>query len=183
MSFPVSKARRKQKTADTTYRSPKRPRNKRQTADIVYLGDTDLRNSLQARLNALLAPVSAPVPDLTANDQWMDVDHDEPDNLGAPIIEEPPPIATNQEDSADISLPANTIKYQRRIVPNSADYRLYNKWIAIIPTLVDDYIHYYNATIGKRAEPCPDEIYREECGCQAEKLKVATLTCLYHDCE
>lgn len=181
MSFPVSKARKKQKVTDTTYRSPRRPRNKGQTADIVYLGDTDLRDSLQARLNALLAPASAPVPD---DGPWMDVDGNEPDSMSVPTNEEQPPIETNQEDSAEVPLPANPIKSQRRILPNSADHRLYNKWIALIPTLVDDYIKYYNTTIGKRAEPCPDEIYREsDCTCRGDNVKVTILTCLYHDCE
>lgn len=182
-SFPLSKARKVQKVADTSaYRSPKRRRDKRRTAEIVYSGDIGLRDRLQARLNALLA--RTPVPDTHADEDWMDVDNNEPDSLGAQAIEELSPVETDRKDSAEDSLPTDTTKSQRRILPNSADFRLYNKWIAIIPTLVDDYIQYYNTTIGKRAEPCPDEIYREsECGCLPAKLKVTTLTCLYHDCE
>ncbi|KZP31005.1 hypothetical protein FIBSPDRAFT_945504 [Athelia psychrophila] len=182
-SFPLSKARKKQKVADTSaYCSPRRPRDKRRTAEVIYSGDTDFLDRLQARLNTFLAPTAFSDP--TADDAWMDVDRNEPDSLGAQTIEEPPPPETDHKDFAENSLPTEITKSQCRILPNSADFRLYNKWIAIIPTLVEDYIQYYNTTIGKRAEPCPDEIYREsECGCLADKPKVTTLTCLYHDCE
>lgn len=179
-SFPLSRARKKQKVADTsTYRSPKRPRDKRRTAEVIYSGDTELRDKLQARLNALLAPT--PIPDPHVEDEWMDIDNHEPDFQAA---EERPLVETNRKDSMEESLPIETTKSQRRILPNSADYRLYNKWMTIIPSLVDDYMQYYNATIGKIVGPCPEEIYREsECACPGDKLKVTTLTCLYHDCE
>lgn len=183
MFYPMSNARRKQKISNSPYSSPHRPRRKEKTSTVIYEGNTALRDSLQARLDAMLRP--APVsdlPDSNTGDPWMDID--ENDNLVDENIQEVPPAEPDHEEPLQEPSPSkdDTTK-SRRILPSTADYRLYNEWMKIIPTLVDDYIQYANATMGERIGPTPEEIYRQGCKCHDEKLKATTLTCLYGDCE
>lgn len=182
MSYPMSKARRKQKIANGPYSSPHRPRRKEKTFTVIYEGNTALRDSLQARLDTMLH--SAPVPDLpdsSAGDPWMDIAED--DDLVDENIQEMPPAEADHQEPAQEPSPNKDDTTKRRILPSTADYRLYNEWVKIIPTLVDDYIQYSNATMGQRIGPTPEEIHRQGCTCHDEKLKVTTLTCLYGDCE
>ncbi|KAF7977559.1 hypothetical protein HWV62_3356 [Athelia sp. TMB] len=187
MSSTLSKARRKQKVSNSPYSSPVRPRNKEKTAKVVYERDIERRDRLQAKLNALLqtsVPLAVPSStDPNDGDQWMDIDP--ADNLLAEIVEAPPldqpdqpqePVQDSGPTVVNVGSPS-----KRRILPNAADYRLYHEWMNIIPTLVDDYIHYANITMGKPPGPSPEEIFREGCVCHDEKLKVVTLTCLYVD--
>lgn len=182
MSYPLSKARRKQKITNSPYSSPRRPRNKGQTATVIYEGNTVLRDSLQAKLDALLnPPAPAASSDPNNAEQWMDVDENEnendaplPETLDNPLPDVPVQPAQPQESTANKGSPP-----KRHILPNAADYRLYNEWMAIIPTLVEDYIQYTNNMIGHAVGIGPDQISRQGCICGDRKLKITSLTCLY----
>lgn len=115
------------------------------------------------------------------DDQWMDVD--ESIELPFEVMEEIPAAEQPQVEVDPSPSKANTLQKQRHILPNAADYRLYHEWMEIIPSLVDDYLHYTNTTMGERIGPGPEEICREGCVCHDERLKATTLTCLYVDCE
>lgn len=135
--------------------------------------------SSKAKLDALLQ-IPAPVPLSPAqnnDDWWMDVDN----NNDPFIVKEPPLVQSDQPQEPAQEATPTRVKIttsKQRILPNAANYCLYHKWMTIVPTLVDDYLHYTNATMGKEPGPGCEEIHRESCSCYNEKLKATTLTCL-----
>ena len=182
----MSKARRTRKISDSPYSSPHRPRNKQQTAQVIYQGETDERDRLQARLDALLHPSPPSEPAVAAadperHDQWIDID--EPSEPLPEAMDTLPSLQTDQPPPEPADSSPGKGKSKRRILPNAADYRLYYEWMNIIPTLVDDYLEYTKATMGQPIGLGPEEIYRKGCVCDDEKLKSTTITCIYVDCE
>lgn len=181
MPYQTSKARRSMKVSNSPYSSPHRPRNKGKTSTVVFKGNVQLRDSLKAKLDALLKP---PVPSASSpepsSSMWMDVD--ETDSPLAETAPNPLPVQTDQPPVQESTTPSKVdtgTPSKRRILPNAADYRRYRKWTQLIPPLVDDYIRYTNDTIGRIIGPGPDEIMRNGCTCGNQKLKVTSLTCLY----
>jgi hypothetical protein len=89
-------------------------------------------------------------------------------------VEDPP---LRDQDMADITNEQHQTR--RRIVPNEAGIRLYNKWIALIPNLVDPFLAYITSSTGSRIVPVSDDLH-SECGAMCVKTSTRIL-CLYFD--
>ncbi|KZP10892.1 hypothetical protein FIBSPDRAFT_989058, partial [Athelia psychrophila] len=152
--------------------SPKKVRNSSSKKAKIYLGNLGQKERLLAQLADVLNPAKA--PEIAApNDEsdWMDIDNTAEITSGT---------ADNAESTT--APPSSPLKTKRRTQPNAAGYHLYDKWKQIVPSLVDEYLRYTNATIGKPVGPgCPSEIPRSDCACGNEKVKLSRLTCLYYD--
>lgn len=186
----------------THYLSPLKLRTSKAKNKKINLGDASRRAQLCSRLNAMLATRILPETPAADVSEWTDVAE-----LDASFTEVPEEVATlNSEEAMQVDSMRdedeqdegeddqhnegsdehydedNTSKRKRRILPNAASYRLYSKWREIVPCLVDEYLRYTNATIGKPIGlGCSSEISRSACACT--KLKQTSLTCLFYDRE
>ncbi|KZP33321.1 hypothetical protein FIBSPDRAFT_882070 [Athelia psychrophila] len=134
------------------YVSPKKARNSSSKRTKIYLGDPAQREQLRSKLANIFSPSKT-------TETTVPIDDADPDwmNVDNDTVE----VAEDAED---------------------AGYHLYDKWKKIVPGLVDKYLRYMNATIGKPVGPgCPSEIPRSDCTCGHERAKMSRLTCLYYD--
>lgn len=188
----------------THYLSPVKPRTSKAKNKKINLGDASRRAKLCSRLNAMLAPRILPETPAADISEWADVaDHDMlftevPEERKSPNPGEPMQVDLIRDDDKgdheegddnpdddhtdDYDDDHDAGKRKRRILPNAASYRLYSKWREMVPCLVDEYLRYTNATIGKPVGlGCSSVILRSACACA--KLKETSLTCLFYDCE
>lgn len=155
------------------FMSPKKSRNNTSKREQIFLGNPAQCDKLRTKLANLFNPQNTPeIADPSpAASEWMDID-----NTDFPL--------DPGDDNSTAAPPSSPLKPKRRILPNAAAYHLYHKWQVIVPALIDQYLQYTNATIGKPVGPgCPSEILRPECSCGHEKAKALTVTCLFYDRE
>ncbi|KAI1782383.1 hypothetical protein LXA43DRAFT_1068847 [Ganoderma leucocontextum] len=70
--------------------------------------------------------------------------------------------------------------HPRRVLPDAAAYQLYNNWLALVPTLVPDYLRYIKHTQGRLGHLFAVETYSCPRGCRS--LKDWDVQCLHFDC-
>ncbi|KAF7976360.1 hypothetical protein HWV62_6913 [Athelia sp. TMB] len=131
--------------------SPKKARTSTTKTAQIFLTQPGEGNELRAKLLNLLS--RQPAPETVEVDahgsEWMDVDADE-NQVPEDTPEDTPKDSMQDQNTNTPSHATNeTLKIKRRILPNTAAYHLYSKWQMIVPGLVDEYLRYLNATIGK----------------------------------
>lgn len=143
----------------TLHISPLKKQDKRKTSTFVTrIGHDAKLESLRERMASILAGKAAiaaqPVPaDPVPEEEWEDVNME--------VVVEDSPSSSNAS-VPDISLPKNA--NPRRILPNSADHTVFDRWKKVMPTLVDPLIRYIVSTNGRGLvakeeikSPCTDE--------------------------
>ena len=93
-----------------------------------------------------------------------------------PSLERPIQDHSSDLPSVDSQKESNT----RRVVPDEAAHRLYANWLALVPTLVTDYLGYMQRTQGRLGRPPGIEPYR--CPKGLCTLGSCEVLCLHFDC-
>lgn len=161
--------------------SPRKVRNSSSRRAKIYLASPGERDELRARLESLFSPPE--VPEITEPDpgagEWMDVDETDNTQVAAEAEQD-----TSLDRGSTTAPSLSPLKTKRRILPNTATYHLYHKWLNIVPGLVEEYLRYTNSTMGKPVgSGCLNEILRPDCTCGHQRAKMSSLTCLYFDRE
>ncbi len=98
------------------------------------------------------------------------------DDVGPGMSVEPMDL----DSTPDPSMDDPSAKRARRLVPDEPSQRLYANWLALIPSLLRDFLHYVRIIHGSTRRPSPQFVPVCEAGCS---LEVASLQCLYVDRE
>ena len=146
------------------FESPKRRRPMRKdSAIVVRPGLARHEHELSRRLNTLLGKPQDSVPSIDANPQ-----HAGPANYTADVLGD----SKHVEVSAQLAVPetvldsvplSSTDEQQipsRCSVPNDTALRLYHNWLALIPTLEDEYLSYMQRAQGRLGRPLQYEPHR-----------------------
>jgi hypothetical protein len=152
------------------FTSPLKKRDKKKSGIFVRAPLQDMkRKHLLAKLALLQEP---PTTALDATQSFPIAPDDGEMVDGMVEVEDPPP---NDQDVVDAANEARRI--HRRIVPNEAGIRLYNKWIELLP-LVDPFLAYITLSTGSPIAPV-NALHSE---CIKMCLKSSTqILCLYFD--
>jgi hypothetical protein len=153
------------------FTSPLKKRDKKKSGIFVRAPLQDMkRKHLLAKLALLQEP---PTTALDATQSFPIAPDDGEMVDGMVEVEDPPP---NDQDVVDAANEAR--RTHRRIVPNEAGIRLYNKWIELLPHLVDPFLAYITLSTGSPIAPV-NALHSE---CIKMCLKSSTqILCLYFD--
>ena len=161
------------------FESPKRRRSARKDSAVVLRpGLARREQKLTAKLDALLGKHKEPVPSIDDDFQIADsgVHHDDE------FAEEPVPLSMpeNALDSNSVSSPHRNEASSRRLVPNQTAQRLFDNWLALIPTLEDEYLSYMQRAQGRLGR----QLHSEPHHCVSRRCVTRTspVQCLYADC-
>ena len=147
------------------FSSPKRRRNKRKTqTQVVIPGQDAKRQCIRQRLDDLLNP-KLPVPPspITNNSPLNETVEDVPGDTDS---------IRHGDDHANEEIHHNSM-------PGVATSRLYDNWHAVIPTIIELYLHYLAETIGKPLTRPDAMLIGFHGGCEP---KCTSLLCLHFDC-
>ena len=163
------------------FESPKRRRPMRKdSAIVVRPGFARREQELTSRLDALLGKQKGPI-----NDEHQPADFiDDPTDVlnGGEDAQEPAQAAVPESlvDSIPISPPHGQQASPRRSLPKKAAQRLYDNWLALIPTLEDQYLSYMQRAQGRLGRQLDGEPYH--CTSRRCVTRTSTVQCLYADC-
>ena len=94
----------------------------------------------------------------------------------SPGLEPPPQNLSGDRPGPDSRAEPTT----KRVLPDETAHRLYANWLALVPTLVSDYLGYMQRTQGRLGRPSGIEAYSCPKGlCSLENREVL---CLHFDC-
>ena len=165
------------------FESPKRRRPMRKdSALVVRPGLARREKELTSRLDALLGKDKGFIPSL-------DEGFETPDSCGsfAGVMGE----GEDAEQPAQLPLPENILDSvressqekqapSRRVAPGQAVQRLYNNWLALIPTLEGAYLSYMQhaqGRLGRQPQGEPRHCVSRRCVARSSPVQ-----CLYADC-
>ncbi|KIN99430.1 hypothetical protein M404DRAFT_30479 [Pisolithus tinctorius Marx 270] len=147
------------------FSSPTKRHNKRKTqTNVIIPGQSAKWQCLLQQLSDLLNHKSSPSPLSTIN---------------SPPPEPTIPDALDDTDtiqhSGDELSPKDVADYS---MPSVAVDRLYDNWMAVIPTIIEPYLQYMAETVGKPLITYDKPLSGCQAGCE---LKHSSLLCLYFD--
>lgn len=157
------------------FTSPIKSRDPDKSRYVAPFGQTAKRRRLVERVQQLQAGISSgsTVPPATKPDPREPVLI--PDDL--PILEPPFEFeSTLEPDIVDPPSPTGT--FPRRTQPNQASLSLYHRWQSILPRLIDPYLEYISATMGRIPPLVTGVELKSTCG-GACVPKTATILCLF----
>ena len=165
------------------FESPKRRRPiRKDSAIVVRPGLAQREQELSARLNILLGKHQDPAPSIDEDPQFTDPVDYAADVLGDNKLAEVSPQLTVPDvlDSAPVSSTDEKQSPSRSSVPNETAQRIYHNWLALIPTLEDEYLSYMQRAQGRLGRPLQYEPHR--CISRRCVTKAWPVQCLYADC-
>ena len=175
---PPRPAKRSNQRVGEHFESPRKKRAPKKDSAIVVRPGLALRQQqLAAEINALLGTSSA--DDHSSEKEILGsadraIEHDD----SADCPEEH--FILQEDSSHDDAVLSTMDKRPRRVVPDAAAHRLYNNWLSLIPTLVDDYLAYMQQTQGRLGRsPALDT---SSCSDGICPVKEFTIQCLHVDC-
>ena len=173
--------KRSNQPAGEHFDSPQRRRRWRTDSELVLRPELPLREEqLSAELEGLFRTYDKSRRHDDDSEPPSLINHDE--DVVMESSSEPPGLERPiQDPSNDLpSLDSQSASKTRRVVPDETTHRLYANWLALIPTLVSDYLGYMQQTQGRlgrspgiHAYQCPKGL------CTLEKCEVL---CLHFDC-
>ena len=190
---PRRPPRRNEQAVGQHFSTPQGRRAPRKNAEVVTRANTlVLRDRLAQEIAELLHPPGTPTPgpsdsNPTSVDAAAADDLSDSEMTSEPLLDSDNPHAIPPED--DVMMQDNHVEFtaetaaskkSRRLHPDEAAHRLYSTWLALIPTLVPNYLTYLQAAQGRTGggsgsfEPC-------HCMEQSCMLEVTSITCLYFD--
>jgi hypothetical protein len=157
------------------FTSPLKKRDKKKSNTFVRAPLQDMKRK---HLLAKLALLQDPSASLASRDDPLSED-------AAGMVDSNecfPPVDENIANSTyDVNRSSATeCQPRRRIVPNEVDIRLYNKWLDLLPHLVDPFLHYLATSTGTALTSAND--IRSQCTDLCTKSSTNIL-CLYFDRE
>ncbi len=179
---PPQQPARSQQPVGAHFATPQKKRAPRKDSALVIRSDALLRRQkLELQLETLLesseedeAPTAAGpfVDTATASEGDEAMDIDERPNMSM----EPAILDSQPEPLSD----AHSAKRARRLGPDEPSQRLYSNWLALVPSLIRDFLHYIRCSHGRTGWKTPQFVRICQAGCMPD---VAMLQCLYYDRE
>ncbi|KAI1788529.1 hypothetical protein LXA43DRAFT_894498 [Ganoderma leucocontextum] len=163
------------------FESPRRRRRWRKDAEVVARPDLAiLERRFTDQLTQLLGAGDKSCAQESGPSDW-EADHESsiPDQCTTPSDLERPlgDAFCDTEANTQVLKESNP----RRILPDDASHRLYNNWLALVPTLVGDYLGYMKQTQGRLGRSF--EVETHSCLGGKCMLKDWDVQCLHFDCE
>ena len=163
------------------FESPKRRRPARKdSALVVRPGLAQREQELTARLDTLLGKSKNIAEDFKHSDSIYNTADVLDDGEDA---QEPaqPAVPESVFDSIPVSSPHEKQTSTCRSVPSQTSQRLYDNWIALIPTLEDGYLSYMQRAQGRLGRQ-PPHVKPHHCGSRRCTTRTSPVQCLYTDC-
>ncbi|KAI0716907.1 hypothetical protein C8Q76DRAFT_795144 [Earliella scabrosa] len=190
---PWRPPRRDEQPVGEHFSTPQGRRAPRKNAEVVTRTNAlVLRDRLAQELEDLLHPPPTPIPELSdldpssvhdaAADDISDLEmaSERIPDCDIPSTMPPEDDPMVQENHVEFTAEDAASKRSRRLQPDEAAHRLYSTWLALIPTLVPNYLTYLQAVQGRtgggsgKLDPC-------DCTNRSCMLEVTSVTCLYFD--
>jgi hypothetical protein len=153
------------------FTSPLKKRDKKKSNIFVRAPLQDMkRKHLLAKLALLKDPPSTACD---ASQSFPMAPSDEGMVDGVLEVEDPP-----QNDHEMVEMANEAHQTRRRIIPDEAGIRLYNKWMELLPHLIDPFLTYIKSSTGSPVVPVNG--LHSECAKMCAKTSTHIL-CLYFD--
>ncbi len=171
---------RSQQLVGAQFATPQKRRPPQKNSAIVNRPSVALRQQKLAQdLHAMLQPQGS-----SKHVESHDLESYEDNDVEMPDADDT--LAIHDDGAEDAHLPDDNLQSgdahkQRRVLPDSVTEKLYGTWLALIPTLVPNYLDYLQISQARTGELAPSQ----ELACISQRCtkKEHAILCLHSHCE